>query len=337
MRDVGQSGGSRAKETRMLWRSFIILLLGIMASLPKPGHAAAPPSMVGFEDIHLPDGSETGIWYPALGKPVSVNLGLWQQEVVPDAPPIGSGLKLIVISHGSGGSFAEHFDTAEALASHGFVVAALTHAGDNWQDQSRSTDVAKRPAELEALIDFMLTQWRFHAQLATSQIGAFGFSAGGFTVLATAGGRPDLSLMTAHCAAHPDFFDCRLLKAQPQASAAWPYVHDTRIKALVVAAPALGFTFNQAGLAAITMPVQLWRAGNDQVLPAPYYADAVRAALPRPPEFHVVPGAGHLDFVAPCMVGAPPIPVCQTAPGFDRARFHQDFNAEIVRFFSQHL
>ncbi|WP_447406494.1 hypothetical protein, partial [Clostridium perfringens] len=73
---------------------------------------------------------------------------------------------------------------------------------------------------------------------------------------------------------------------------------DPRIKAIVVAAPAIGFTFDRAGLEKVRIPVQLWRADNDQILPAPFYADAVRAALPIRPDFHAVSGAGHFDFLA---------------------------------------
>ena len=36
---------------------------------------------------------------------------------------------VIVISHGSGGSFLGHHDTAETLADAGFVVAAISHPG----------------------------------------------------------------------------------------------------------------------------------------------------------------------------------------------------------------
>ena len=111
---------------------------------------------------------------------------------------------------------------------------------------------------------------------------------------------------------------------------------DTRIKALIVAAPALGFTFAE-GLKDLRLPVQLWRADADEILPAPDYADAVRQALPQPPEFHAVPNARHFDFLAPCVdVNLAPH-ICKSRAGFDRAAFHDAFNAEVVRFFSQSL
>ena len=127
----------------------------------------------------------------------------------------------------------------------------------------------------------MLERWQHHAVLDPRRVGAFGFSAGGFTVLAAAGGRPDLARMGRHCADHPGFFDCGVVKTHPLPDPAWTAQPDRRIKAVVAAAPALGFTFGRTGLSRVTMPVQLWRADNDAVLPAPCYAYAVRADLPR--------------------------------------------------------
>jgi predicted dienelactone hydrolase len=115
---------------------------------------------------------------------------------------------------------------------------------------------------------------------------------------------------------------------------AWPVQPDPRIRALVVAAPALGFTFGKAGLSSVTIPVQLWRADEDEILPVPDYADAVRKALPRAPEFHAVPSAGHFDFLMPCTSTAIAPEICRSRPGFDRAAFHRDFNARVVRFLS---
>jgi predicted dienelactone hydrolase len=184
----------------------------------------------------------------------------------------------------------------------------------------------------------MLHAWPGRGAIDPKRVGAFGFSAGGFSVLAAAGATPDLTRLPSHCAAHPAFFDCTLLKTQPRAQAApWPKLADARIKAIVVAAPALGFTFGHAGLASVRIPVQLWRADNDHILPAPFYADAVKAALPRSPDFHTVPNAGHMDFLASCADGSTTRQLCQSAPGFDRAAFHERFNRAVVRFFVSKL
>jgi predicted dienelactone hydrolase len=103
----------------------------------------------------------------------------------------------------------------------------------------------------------------------------------------------------------------------------------------VVAAPALGFTFDRARLAQVGQPVQLWEAEDDVILPPPFYTEIVRHALPHPPEFHGVAHAGHFDFLAPCsaiLLHAAPA-ICGSAPGFDRTAFHQAMNAEVIAFF----
>lgn len=261
-----------------------------------------------------------------------VEIGVWSP-----ATPATGPRPLVVISHGNGGDFRGHEDTARALAAAGFVVASLTHTGDNWRDQSGATDVARRPRQLSLLIETMVAE----GGIDPERIGAFGFSAGGFTVLTAAGGEPDLTRVADHCRAHPDFYDCQLIAAVglPAANAPTVWVHNQRIKAVVAAAPALGFTFATDGLKGVTQPVQLWQAEDDRVLPAPAYVEPVRGALPTPPEFHFVPGAGHFDFLPPCrpevLANAPEI--CVSAPGFDRAVFHERLNAEVVRFFQRSL
>ena len=148
----------------------------------------------------------------------------------------------MVISHGTGGSNADHYDTARALAAAGFVVAAPTHTGDTQGDRSRSMRITERPAELSRVIDYMTRDWRGHEAVDAGRIGAFGFSSGGFTVLGAIGGEPDLSGLTRHCAEHPHFFDCAPARAGRRGDAGnpAPVAHDPRIKAAVVAAPALG-------------------------------------------------------------------------------------------------
>ncbi|MET3694821.1 alpha/beta hydrolase family protein [Methylobacterium goesingense] len=281
---------------------------------------------------------EIGIWYPASGPSSPQRLGLFMHDVVAASVPPQGPHPLVVMSHGTGGDFTSHADTAVALARAGFIVAALTQPGDNWRDASRATRIEERPKTLSRLIDYMLGDWSGLTGIDRERIGAFGFSSGGFTVLAAAGGRPDLTRVAEHCAAHPALFDCSLIQAKPNtAIGTWPDLHDRRIKAIAVAAPALGFTFDRAGAAAIRVPVQLWRADDDEILPAPFYADAVRAVLPVPPAFHGVPEAGHFDFLSPCAEPRVVPHICASRRGFDRTAFHQRFNGEVVRFFRQAL
>jgi predicted dienelactone hydrolase len=282
-----------------------------------------------------------GIWYPSQGIASPVSMGPTTMTVAFNAPVNGKALPMIVMSHGTGGSYLGHFDTAMALADAGFVVVAMTHTGDNYADQSRSVDIMDRPRQVSRVIDHMLSNWDGRAAIDPQRVGMFGFSSGGFTALASIGGIPDFTKIAPMCRQHPGDFACQLLSKSdsPVSAPATHAVADARIKAAVVAAPALGFTFSPDGLKGVKVPVQLWRAENDLVVPHPRYAEAVRLALPEAPEYHVVANAGHYDFLAPCSASLASIAaaICTSAAGFDRAAFHVGFDSEVVKFFEKTL
>lgn len=308
--------------------------------------ARAQGMHVGFVKVQIPNGTEppltTGIWYPTDARPSVHSIELFEQSVAVNAPVKGNGLPLVVISHGGGGSFASHYDTALALAHAGFVAAAISHTGDTYDDQSKVLQLWRRPEQLRVLVNYMLHDWPQHEQLNANRIGAFGFSNGGFTVLVAAGGIPDLKKIGPYCQAHPNHDLCQALKkakVDPNdvgdhvPAEAW--IADPRIKAIVVAAPAFAFTFTKDELKNVHIPIQLWRAADDRHQPNPYYEETLRRRLPQAPEYHVVPGAGHYDFLPPCsarLAAVNPL-VCDDPPGFNRTAFHEQFNGDIVRFF----
>jgi predicted dienelactone hydrolase len=289
-----------------------------------------------------PDGKplEIGIWDPSSASAKPLAMGPTTLDVAVNAPAEGKDLPLVVMSHGNGGYFLSHFDTAIALADAGFVVAAVTHTGDNYADRSRSTYVMDRPRHISRVLDHMLSTWDRRALIDPSRIGIFGFSSGGFTALASIGGVPDFTKIGTMCVQYPSDYACELVARSggtvaASSASATHSVADPRIKVAVVAAPALGFTFSPDGLKNVTVPVQLWRAEDDVIVPHPRYAEAVRLALPQEPDYHVVAGAGHFDFLAPCSSALASVapPICTSAVGFDRAAFHVSFNAAVVDFF----
>lgn len=335
-------------EPRSVTRSFISrwacsALLCISTVLLSPVLAAAPLA-AGFETVQAADGAdkpmEVAIWYPTEAVAQQVDLGPFTLNIARGGAVAGQGLPLIVISHGNGGSSLSHHDTAVALAQAGFVVAAVAHTGDNYADHSRETSMMDRPRHISRVIDHMLTMWPGRDRIDPTRIGVFGHSSGGFTALAVVGGTADLGRIAPHCQQHPGDYACQLIARQPTASAAMATAmvqgnRDVRVRAAVVVAPALGFTFTRASLAAVSVPVQLWRAEDDVVLPHPWYAEAVRAALPKPLDYHEVPKAGHFDFLAPCTprFAAMAPPLCSSQSGFDRVAFHREFNAAVSDFF----
>ena len=319
-----------------------IIAGGILLLCALKAHAA------GFQSLELPNPGgkpiSLAIWYPSLAMPQARNMGVFSQEVASDGAIEGAGLPLVLISHGTGGYKYSHHDTALAMANAGFIVLALTHPGDNYADQSAATDILERPKHIVTALDYMLKEWPHRDRIAPSRVGIFGFSSGGFTALVSVGGRPDLGKVLTHCAAYPAHYACTLMSQHGGPSTRAPttataQMHDRRIRAAVIAAPALGFTFDAAALGKVDIPVQLWRAEDDLILPHPWYAENVRVSLPREPEYHVVPRAGHFDFLAPCTekLAAMAPQICASEEGFDRTGFHQRFNAAVIGFFKKFL
>jgi predicted dienelactone hydrolase len=302
----------------------------------------------GFQAVTIqgvPDQTmQVAIWYPSAAPAAPSAMGLGSQSVATDGEIKGTSLPMVLFSHGTGGSGFSHFDTALALANAGYVVAAVTHPGDNYADQSKSVFILERPKHVTRVIDYMLADWPGHDRIDAHRVGLFGFSAGGFTVLVSAGGKPDLAMVGPHCARHTEDFACKLISRQ---SGPLPKIEPTpaegikenRIRAAVVAAPALGFTFGEEGLREVRIPIQLWRAEDDTMLPHPWYAEAVRQSLPLSPEYHVVPKAEHFDFLASCSerLAAVAPQICRSQQGFDRNAFHEQFNADVVAFFNKSL
>src|SRR5690349_6056939 len=175
--------------------------------------AIGASSPVGFQLVRAPDPGgaplTVAIWYPTTSQPLPTTLlGLVLMDVAPNAPVSGQALPLIVISHGNGGGPGSHADTAMSLAAAGFIVAAPTHTGDNYRDESAvgsSHWLIDRSRHIHATLNYMLTQWSSHDRIAPQRIGVFGFSAGALTALAVIGAEPDLSLVASHCAATPEF------------------------------------------------------------------------------------------------------------------------------------
>src|SRR6201995_6036077 len=140
---------------------------------------AMPALAAGFEQIMVPAPAcaplAVGVWYPSDAPAAPQRLGLFEQTVANRGAVAGRGLPLIVMSHGTGGSFEGHYDTALALAESGFVVAAVTHTGDNYRDHSGFARVEARPRHIKALIDYMLNAWPQHALVDPARVGMFGF------------------------------------------------------------------------------------------------------------------------------------------------------------------
>jgi predicted dienelactone hydrolase len=293
--------------------------------------AAPLAKAAGFRLIDIPadaDGPAIhgGMWSPCAEPPAEPGRG------VRECPVVGDKLPLVVISHGRGGTFNGHHDTAGTLADAGFVVAAINHPGDTATDMSRSPDVSvlvERPADIRRLIDFVLTASAAAAKIDPQRVGFFGFSRGGYTGLVLVGAEPHFLPRGRLCQQSLQL--CEDIRGKP-------FPHDRRIKAAVIADP-LAIIFDSDSYTAVKAPVQLWASekGGDGV--DPHDVASVDKNLTAPHEFLVVPNSAHFAFLTPC----PPDlaekrpELCVDPPGFDRAAFHRQFNVAVLAFFRANL
>ena len=155
----------------------LVVVLGAFLSV-----ARASDLSVGFCQIRIPDPPgkplSVALWYPTGAQPSIKPLGPFHQDVALNGAIAGTKLPIVFMSHGTGGSLVSHYDTALALAQAGFIVVALTHTGDNSQDQSYAgnrIDLIDRPRQLERVIGFVLDDWGGRTRIDSGRVGIFGF------------------------------------------------------------------------------------------------------------------------------------------------------------------
>ena len=298
-----------------------------------------------------PDAPTTtvALYYPTMATPRAIAMGPFTLDVAIGGKPTDKVKALILLSHGIGGTELGHSVLAQALARNGYLVAALRHPGDNWQDRSLIEKTPERyfderPRQASRVIDALLADpaWkdRIAADSQGPRVGALGHSAGGYTVLALAGARPDLSRMRKHCLAEAseDPIFCGVGRAEvamPPQPAATGLLKDDRVRAIVALAPA-GVPLTAESLAAVRPATMIYEAELDRFLVPRFHAEWVAGNLPAP-NLHRVPNAWHFAFMdTPGMpIPSPDGDIAANPPGFDREAFLKQLGEEITAFFDK--
>jgi len=350
----------------------LIAATSLTLTLSLAGPAAAQHA--GYRTLTLAGDTPTtvALFYPTAAADRQIPMGPWLPVVAPGAPASEGQLKgLILLSHGTGGTELNHHTLGARLAREGYLVAAVRHAGDNWQDRSLITSgryFSERPRQLSRVLDALLASPEWGARIPSDRIGAVGHSAGGYSVLALAGAQAEPQRSTQHCrTVQDDPGYCALARgaaapgghgtlgasaaqaapaapAAPAASvaatttttAASPVsVPDRRIRAVVALAP-MAVVFTPESLASITVPVRVIMAEHDAMLSGKYHSGHVVAHLPKA-QASTAAGAGHFAFMA-----QPTFPLPSAAgdaagnpAGFDRTAFLPTLENQVAEFFAQ--
>jgi len=326
--------------------AFIRIFAGIFSIF-----LASPALAVGFQFQSIPDEAgrpiEFGIWYPSNSEPSRISVGSVEQNAALNGTISGNKLPVVIFSHGSAGWFGDRVETARLFAEQGLVAVSLTYPGDNYKDSSdrAGRQMTNRPKVTSEVLDYVLERWAGRDHLDGTQVGFYGFSAGGFTGLVEIGGRPDWSLFAKHCQSDPAEGVCRQgvasFLSSPQAAAmpASTWHHDSRIKAAALASPGFGFAFDPNSLQAVKIPIRLWGGQRDAVVPFKSNVAYLADHLPNVVNIEEVAGAQHYSFLKSCSeaLRAKNLETCSDSPGFDRDAFQKKLSNDLLAFFKTHL
>jgi predicted dienelactone hydrolase len=209
---------------------------------------------------------------------------------------------LVIISHGTNGHYSDHRWLIEELVKHGYVVAGLNHPNNTRRDRSAEgiIRVWDRPPDISFLLTSLLNNPQVNKLIDPDKLAVFGYSAGGQTAFALAGGIYDPDLMGAYCESAAKGTDCSLVEgidfSTIDFTGARESYKDSRVKAIFAMAPALGPGMTSSSLANIDIPVEVVVAADDElVIPdhnAHHYSRHTPAA-----ELKIVPKGGHFVFV----------------------------------------
>ena len=307
------------------------------------------PYAAGFSRVTVGDPATggritAGIWYPTKVREARVSELARTFLVARDGMPAPGSYPLVLLSHGSGAWYGAHHDSAEYLARRGYVVASLTHPGDNFEDLDGvlgARQLLGRPYHMKLLLDYLLGTHKYGSIVDTERLAAMGFAEGAYTMTVLAGGEPDFERFAEHARLNPNDpvllphweLTVETLREQEQPD------YDVPIVAAVLMAPAFGFLFDRERLARVRAQARLYRAEMDKQLRADAHVEPYLRCLPMVPEYRIVKGAGHDAFLSPCpdaLIEEDP-DICRDRPGFNRIAFHERLNVQVLDFFHRTL
>jgi len=262
--------------------------------------------------------------YPTLAQVGDTTFGPYTLPVAFDAPIAvwDSGPRpVVLISHGNTGSPFTHRGTAMALVQAGFVVLLPEHLGNSRSDASLTGTVELlrvRPQQIHDAFAALHADVLLASHVSPVHRVLIGHSIGAYTALAAAGAQP-VNTPFDRPATEPTLLEVTRLND---------------VAGLVLLAPAAGWFIPPAQLDGVKAPVLLFRGEKDAVTPA-FHSQILRTGLPATSLKEIeVPNAGHFSFQTPfpTQMQVPGFAPAMDPPGFDRATYHAQLNAQIVNF-----
>lgn len=273
-------------------------------------------SVMGFKEIDLendgPRPLKFAIWYPAKEQiqtdTIADSRVFYGFNAVRNAEPEPGRHPLIVMSHGYGGTWRNLSWLAADLARKGYVVAAPNHPGTSAfnREPHQAAQLAQRPHDLSRVIDALTANSTLAGDIDEDRIAALGYSLGGWTVVALAGGRFDTALFKEACRMYPVLNACGLASTLDLGNPGLEKsMQDRRIKAFISLDAGLIRGFTSQSLQKMAIPSLIIGAGTDVGdMPVALESGYLHMFLPKAgSDYVVLSDAMHFSFLQRCKPG----------------------------------
>ena len=261
-------------------------------------------------------------------------------------------LPLIMLSHGTGGGRLTMEWLAQGLAKSGFIVAAVDHWGNTFDNKIAIEFVKpwERPLDISFALTSLLRDHTMKDLIDQKRIGSIGFSFGGYTVIALAGGEVDLSMLRNYYKTigkkefeipeYPNLIgyldDSIVIKTAKKL----PRLKDARIKAFFAISPALGGGFaDEYQVKNITALLYITGLQSDSVAPVKSNAQHFHRMIHHSNYYEFPGDVGHYLILSEAIKEvkeSDPI-YFQDQPSVDRHQVHEKVKELAIRFFSDKL
>lgn len=299
---------------------------------------------------------KTEVWYPTLDT-TQINSALDYPFILPptslNADCIPEKLPLVLLSHGTGGNRISQMWLAVELAGNGYVVASVDHFGNTLGNKipQNFVKIWDRPLDMSYILTKLLQTAKFNSVVDTTTIGMAGFSLGGYTTIALAGGQLDYQLLKEFSKTQegkaefdlPELGDISGLITPEIISLGdkeYKDLKDDRISAFVAMAPAIGQGFNdEAQFTAVKESVLIFGAQNDDRTPVHTNARHYHGLMDGSKYIELPGQVGHYVFMNQAKSGLTrnaPI-VFKDDSSVNRKEVHQQVVSTVVAFFNDEL
>lgn len=309
------------------------------------------PQKTGITTLNLYDETRdrllpTEIWYPIDPHiPARASSGVWVRcDEARDAPLSHKQTRypLIVISHGSGGDRFNISWLAEVLAANGYIVAAMDHFGNTWNNKIPECYAKpwERPKDVTFVLDHLLSDSPFKDKIDTHRIGFAGYSLGGATGIWIAGAKAnetDIDQMKSFCSQElSEIVTPEVVEAVNFREACCSFF-DPRFSSMFVMAPALGWLFEETSLKNIQIPIYIIAPEKDQIVPVEKNAKILAKSIASSSLMILNGEATHFVFLNRATVMGKRFldsKYCEDPTSIDRKKIHQTLAKKAVEFFS---